>query len=92
VGGVIAPQLFQTKWAHNGYKNSFIICTVCVAAAIVVNQWLWGITAQSERDVHRVRRLRIAAKKNGEVYAGADVNVDDLAPAVRAQRKDVAEV
>lgn len=87
VGGVIAPQLFQTRWAHNGYKNSFIICTACVAGAIVVNSWLWYITARSEQDVHRVLRLRIAAQRQGKVYAGEDIRLEDLPQARRAEKK-----
>lgn len=92
VGGVVAPQLFQSKWAGNGYKNSFIICTACVAGAIVTNGWLQFVTAQSEREVHRVRRLRITAEREGRVYAGRDVDTSRLAVPARSDKKAAEDV
>lgn len=75
VGGVIAPQVFPSRWAGDGYKTSFIVCSACVAAAAVSNAWLWYLTRASEKDVQRVRRLRIEAERGGRVWAGADVRV-----------------
>ena len=75
VGGVIAPQLFPSRWAHNGYKNSFIICTVCVGIGALSNTWLWYLTRNTEADVARVRRLRIKAEKEGRVWAEDDVKI-----------------
>ncbi|KPM36367.1 hypothetical protein AK830_g10200 [Neonectria ditissima] len=75
VGGVIAPQVFPSRFAHNGYKTSFIICTVCVAIGALSNTWLWYMTRNTEQDVWRVRRLRIKAEKEGKVWAGDDVKI-----------------
>lgn len=75
VGGVIAPQVFQSKYAADGYKTSFIICTVCVAIAAGFNAWLWWLTRDIERDVRDVRRERIKAERQGQVFVGEDVRV-----------------
>jgi hypothetical protein len=37
VGTVVSPHFFQSKWAYNGYRNSFVICIVLVVAGQVVN-------------------------------------------------------
>lgn len=75
VGGVIAPQLFQSKYAYNGYKTSFIICTVSVAIAIISNIWLTYLTWTVEQDTKDVRRERIRAEREGKVYTGEDVKL-----------------
>lgn len=75
VGGVIGPQLFQERFAHNGYKTSFAICTAAIAASWVANVWTWYLTRNTERDVLRVRRLRIEAEKEGHVFASDDVKI-----------------
>lgn len=75
VGGIIAPQVFQSKYAHDGYRTSFIVCTVCIAGAMAVGSVLWYLTWDVEKDVARVRRLRIGAERDGKVWAGEDVRV-----------------
>lgn len=75
VGGVVGPQLFQSKWAYNGYKTSFAICAASIILAWVANIWTWWLTRNVEWDVKRIRRLRIMAEKRGEVYDGDDVKV-----------------
>lgn len=77
VGGVIAPQVFPSKWAEDGYKKSFIVCSACVAAAAASNAWLWYLTRASEKEVQRVRRLRMEAERGGRVWAGADVRISE---------------
>lgn len=77
VGGVIAPQVFPSSWAGDGYKKSFIVCSACVAAAAVSNAWLWYLTSDSEKDLQRVRRLRIEAERTGRVWTGADVRISE---------------
>ncbi|KAK7734133.1 hypothetical protein SLS63_004418 [Diaporthe eres] len=77
VGGVIAPQVLPSKWAADGYKKSFIVCSACVAAAAASNAWLWYLTRASEKEVQRVRRLRIEAERAGRVWAGADVRISE---------------
>jgi MFS family permease len=74
VGGVIAPQVFQSKYASNNYRTSFIICTACVGAAAISNAWLWFLTREVESDIKTVRRLRIQSRKEGKVYTGDDVH------------------
>ncbi|KAJ4260420.1 hypothetical protein NW762_007159 [Fusarium torreyae] len=75
VGGIIAPQVFQSKYAYNGYKTSFIICAVCVAIAALFNAWLWFLTRDVETDIMKVRRSRIRSEREGKVFAGEDVRV-----------------
>ncbi|CAI6091332.1 unnamed protein product [Clonostachys chloroleuca] len=76
VGGVIAPQLFRSKYAYNGYKTSFIICTVSVVLAILSNVWLTYLTWTVENDTKNVRRERIRAERKGKVYTGEDVRLN----------------
>ncbi|KAK3329132.1 MFS transporter [Apodospora peruviana] len=73
VGGVVGPQLFQSQFAHNGYKVPFTISAVAIAIGWLGSCWTWYLTRNVEYDVKRVRRLRIAAEKAGGVYAEGDV-------------------
>ncbi|KAL4950910.1 major facilitator superfamily domain-containing protein [Aspergillus filifer] len=77
LGGIIAPQVFEEKYAGGDgrHRASFIICTACCAGAMVSSQLLWWLTKDVERDVLRVRRNRIKTEKEG-VYVGGDVRVD----------------
>ena len=75
VGGVVGPQLFQSKFAHNGYKTSFAICAAATIIGWAANLWTWWLTRNVEWDVRRVRRLRITAGKEGIVYGEGDVHV-----------------
>ncbi|KAL5363176.1 major facilitator superfamily domain-containing protein [Aspergillus floccosus] len=75
VGGVIGPQLFQSKFAYNGYKTPFAICAAVVGAACLANGWTWWLTRNVEWDVRRIRRLRIKEMKQGRIYADDDVRV-----------------
>ncbi|KAL2818513.1 major facilitator superfamily domain-containing protein [Aspergillus cavernicola] len=75
IGGIIAPQVFQSKYAANNYRVSFIICTACAAAAMVSNQILWYLSRDVEGDVLQVRRHRIAAERDGRVWTGEDVKL-----------------
>ena len=75
IGGIIAPQVFNAKYAKDKYKTSFIICTACIAGAMITGATLWYMTARVEDDVHKVRRQRIAAERDGKVWAGEDVRV-----------------
>jgi MFS transporter, ACS family, DAL5 transporter family protein len=80
VGSVVSPQFFQSKWAYNGYRNSFDICIVLVVAAQVANLYTWWLTRKVERQVLRVRREVLGAKKEGREYNGhndIDVLGDD---------------
>ncbi|KAL3478898.1 major facilitator superfamily domain-containing protein [Aspergillus californicus] len=75
VGGVIGPQLFQSRFASNGYKTPFAICAGVIGASCLANAWTWWLTRNVEYDVLRVRRLRIQEEKEGRVYVGEDVRV-----------------
>ncbi|KAH8892903.1 permease of the major facilitator superfamily [Thozetella sp. PMI_491] len=73
--GVIAPQPFQAKYAHNGYKTPFAICAGALGLGFLTNCWAWYLTRNIEYDVMRVRRLRKLAEEEGRVFAGDDVKV-----------------
>lgn len=73
IGGAIAPQIFRSKYAYNGYRVPFIICTVCVVLALLFNLWVWYLTNDVEKEVNRVRRLRIKSELEGKVYTGEDI-------------------
>ncbi|EXJ58771.1 hypothetical protein A1O7_06201 [Cladophialophora yegresii CBS 114405] len=73
VGGVIGPQLFQERFAHNGYKVSFGVCAGAIGASWLANIWTWYLTHDNEEDIKHVRRLRTKANRSGRVWAGEDV-------------------
>jgi hypothetical protein len=75
VGGVIGPQLFRTKYAHNGYKVSFGICTGAITAGLFANSVTWYLTRNVEWDVRRIRRERIKAEKLGRLFVEDDIKV-----------------
>ncbi|KAK2794040.1 hypothetical protein FQN51_000949 [Onygenales sp. PD_10] len=75
VGGVIAPQLFQARFAYNGYRTPFAICAAAIGVACLANLWTWWLTRNVEWDVRRVRRLRIKEEREGRVWVGEDVRV-----------------
>ena len=76
VGGVVGPQLFQSKYAHNGYKVPFAISAVAIGVGWLGSCFTWYLTRNVEHDVKRIRRLRIETeKKTGRVYAGDDIKV-----------------
>jgi MFS family permease len=75
VGGVVGPQLFQSKYAHNGYKTPLAICATAIGIGWLGSCFTWYLTRNVEWDVRRIRRLRIKAEKEGKVYADDDVKV-----------------
>ncbi|CZR56394.1 related to permeases of the major facilitator superfamily [Phialocephala subalpina] len=77
IGSVVSPQFFQSKWAYDGYRNSWIICIVLVVCAQLANLYTWRLTRKVERQVLRVRREVLRAKKAGREYNGRD-DVDAL--------------
>ncbi|KAJ5492113.1 Major facilitator superfamily domain general substrate transporter [Penicillium expansum] len=50
LGGVIGPQLFQSKWAYNRYKTSFGIALAGVITAIASNLACWWWTKKQEEE------------------------------------------
>lgn len=75
VGGVIGPQLFQSRYAHNGYKVPFAICATAIGAGWLASTWTWWLTRNVEWDVRRIRKLRLKANKEGTMFADDDVKV-----------------
>jgi hypothetical protein len=75
VGGVVGPQLFQSKYAHNGYKVPFAISAVAIGLGWLGSGVTWYLTRNIEYDVKRIRRLRIKAEKEGKVFAEEDIKV-----------------
>lgn len=75
VGGVIAPQLFLSQYAFNGYKLPFAVCAAMAGGAWLFTAWGWYLTRKLESDVRHVRKLRISAEQDGEIYTGEDVVV-----------------
>jgi MFS family permease len=75
VGGVIGPQLFQSRYAYNGYKTPLWICAAAIMAGLLASCYTWYLTRNVEYDVRRVRRLRIKEEREGKIYAGDDVKV-----------------
>ncbi|EXJ77833.1 hypothetical protein A1O3_08992 [Capronia epimyces CBS 606.96] len=77
VGGVVGPQLFQSKWAYNRYKTSFAIAASGIIAAVFTNLLSWWLTKDLEMDVLRIAKLKRKARKEGTVFAADDVKVFD---------------
>lgn len=76
LGAAVGPQLFPSKWAYNGYRNSFIIGFAIVFAALATNLWTWWLTRNIERRVVQVRREILRARKEGRAYTGeGDIDV-----------------
>ncbi|KAK2774499.1 high-affinity nicotinic acid transporter [Colletotrichum kahawae] len=75
LGGVIGPQLFQSRFAYNGYKTSFAIAAATTIASFVGNLWTWWLTRNTEYDVMRVRRKILKARKQGKVNFDDDIRV-----------------
>ncbi|KAK6430040.1 hypothetical protein LTR95_013811 [Oleoguttula sp. CCFEE 5521] len=91
IGGVIGPQLFQSKFAHNGYKTPFAICAAATIVGWAANLVTWWLTRNVEWDVRRIRRLRIKAEKEGKVYGEDDVRFYQERDFYHGLRKDEAK-
>ncbi|KAK2044506.1 MFS general substrate transporter [Colletotrichum somersetense] len=72
---VIGPQLFQSRFAYNGYKTSFAIAAATTIASFLANLWKWWLTRNTEYDVMRVRRKILKARKVGKVNFDDDIRV-----------------
>lgn len=75
LGGVLGPQLFQSRWAYNGYKNSFAIAGSTIIAGFVSNLWTWWLTRNTEYDVLRVRRNMNKARRDGRTDFQDDIRI-----------------
>lgn len=75
IGGIIGPQIFQSKWKANNYRTSFYICLGAAIIAFVANLGTFYLTRNVEYDVLRVQRLRKKANKAGTVLADDDIKV-----------------
>lgn len=77
IGATVAPSVFPAKWAYNGYKKSFYICTACVGVAFITTLVTWYLTRTLEREVLQVRQQRIRSEKDNKIFDGEDVHVFD---------------
>ncbi|KAK2054866.1 high-affinity nicotinic acid transporter [Colletotrichum caudatum] len=75
LGGVVGPQLFQSRFAYNGYKTSFAIAAATTMASFLANLWTWWLTRNTEYDVMRVRRKILKARRVGKVNFDDDIRV-----------------
>ncbi|KAK6435873.1 hypothetical protein LTR95_007940 [Oleoguttula sp. CCFEE 5521] len=91
IGGVIGPQLFQSKFAHNGYKTPFAICAAATIVGWAASLVTWWLTRNVEWDVRRIRRLRIKAEKEGKVCGEDDVRFYQERDFYHGLRKDEAK-
>lgn len=53
IGGVIGPQLLQSRFAHDGYETPFSICAAFVSASWFFTLLTWWLTRTNENDVQR---------------------------------------
>ncbi|KAJ4290337.1 hypothetical protein N0V90_010553 [Kalmusia sp. IMI 367209] len=72
LGSTIGPQFFQSKWAYNRYRNSFLIGLAITVAALLSNVWTWWLTRDIERSVVQVRKATLKAKREGKAFTGYD--------------------
>ncbi|KAF4842427.1 MFS transporter prlL [Colletotrichum siamense] len=78
LGAAIGPQFFQSKWAHNRYRNSFFIGFGITLAALLTNTWTWWLTKRIERRVVEIRRDTLRARREGRAYEGRiDIDVEE---------------
>lgn len=76
LGSVVGPHFYQARWAHNGYKISFVICLGMVIGAGISVAYTWWLTRKVEAQVLRVRREVLKAKREGREYDGQnDIDV-----------------
>ncbi|CAK7198065.1 hypothetical protein SEUCBS139899_000723 [Sporothrix eucalyptigena] len=74
LGGVIGPQIFVSKYAADGYRVPYAVCTACIAGGFIGCLVCWYLTYDLENEVLRVRRAKNAARLEKRVYAGDDIN------------------
>ncbi|KAG9788874.1 hypothetical protein KCU88_g1633, partial [Aureobasidium melanogenum] len=73
LGGVIGPQIFRQKYAADGYRVSYAVCTGALAGCFLANCLSWYLTRNLEWDVRRIRRQRIKAEKEGRIFTEDEV-------------------
>lgn len=73
LGGVIGPQIFRSKYAADGYKVSYAVCVGALGGCFLFNCLSWYLTRDLERDVHRVKRARNKAEREGRLYTEEDI-------------------
>ncbi|CAI6100816.1 unnamed protein product [Clonostachys chloroleuca] len=75
LGGVIGPQIFQSRYAADGYRVPYSICTAAIGGGLLGCLLCWYLTLKLEEDVRRVQKERIQAEQRGQLYTGPDVDV-----------------
>ncbi|KAL3487360.1 major facilitator superfamily domain-containing protein [Aspergillus germanicus] len=77
LGGVVGPQIFRSKFAADGYRTSHAICVGALGGCFLFNCLSWYLTRNLEWDIHRIRRQRIKAEKEGRLFTEAEVKYFD---------------
>jgi hypothetical protein len=75
LGGVIGPQIFLSKYAKDGYKVSYAVCTATIAAGPFGCCLCWYLTHNLEWDIQRVRQERNKANQEGKRHLKDDIRV-----------------
>lgn len=73
LGGVIGPQIFQSRYAANGYQVPYGVCCGAIGISLCAAVWSWYLTRDLETEVRRVHLERIKAKNEGKLFVGEDV-------------------
>ena len=72
LGSTVGPQIFQSKWAYNRYRNSFIIGMCFALGALATNLWTWWLTKNIEKKVVQVRKSTLRGRAEGKAYNGLE--------------------
>ena len=73
LGGIIGPQVFREKYAADGYRVSYGVCTAAIAGCFLANCVSWYLTRNLEWDVRRVQMQRIKAEREGRLFTEDEV-------------------
>lgn len=76
IGTVIGPQIFRSSFAPR-YTTSFAVAMGMSGLCILATAWTWWVTRETERQTRYLRKMRVAAAKNGQVVLDdVDINAD----------------
>lgn len=73
LGGIIGPQIFRSKWAASGYKESYGICVGALGAGLMFGSLCWYLTNDLERETRRIKLESNKARKEGRVHIGDNI-------------------
>ncbi|EXJ81273.1 hypothetical protein A1O3_07563 [Capronia epimyces CBS 606.96] len=72
ISSVVSPHFYQSKWAKDGYRQSFGISLGMAFGAGLSVLYSWWLTRKVEAQVVRVRREVLKAQSEGREYDGHD--------------------